>query len=116
MPRCLGMIWIVNQIVISSVRGTRAIMFVNKDGVIDVENWEIGEIRDEKLAAGESLFQLLVGFRLIIFAVEIKHPPISGPEISDPAQSNVALQQSRVGRAQLAQIAISGNYDPPFRR
>src|SRR5713101_2379185 len=84
--------------------------------MIDVEDWIVGEVGDEKLAAGERLLQLFVRLFLIIFAVQIKHPEIPRPEISDPAETDVSLHEPGVRLTHFAQIAITGNDDPLFRR
>ena len=47
------MIRIVNEIMIGPVGRSLAIVSVNEDGVVDVEDRIIREIRDEKFAAGE---------------------------------------------------------------
>jgi hypothetical protein len=68
-----------------------AIVSVNENGVIDVQDWVVGEVVDEKFPARERLLEFRVGLFLISPVVQIKHPEISRPEISDAAQSNVSL-------------------------
>jgi len=116
MARRIRVVRIVNEIMIGSVGRARARMFINENGVIDVENREIRQISDEEFVTRERLLEQGLGLHLIIFIVEIKHSHISWAQIDNPANADVSLHQSRIRRAELAQIAITGNDDPLFRR
>src|SRR6202011_1093238 len=93
-----------------------AVVSVNKNGVIDVQDWVVGEVGDEKFPARERFLEFPVRFFLISPAVQKKHSRISRPEICDPAQSDVSLHQPSLRLAHFPQIAIAGENDPLFRR
>src|SRR5260370_22225906 len=76
----------------------------------------VREIGDEEFATGECFLELFVRFLLIIFAVQIKHARIAEPQIGDPAKSDVSLHEPGLRLTYFAQIAITGNDDPFFRR
>src|SRR5215471_16097473 len=116
MSRRIGVVGIVNEIAIDSVPRSVPIVSVDEDGMVDVENWKIREVGDEKFATRKRSLQFFMGFHLIIFVVKVKHADVTWAQISNPAQTDVPLHQKRLGRAQFAQISIPGYYDPLFRR
>jgi predicted alpha/beta superfamily hydrolase len=89
--RTIRVVRIVSPVMITPIGRALALVLVNQNGVVDVQNRKIRKIRNEEIAPSHGSLHQLVLFFLITVTVQKEHPKISNPQVSGPAMSDISF-------------------------